>query len=74
MNGNGKTPQVSISTLVQTKWSHGDFYGVISSLIERRSSGKLVLSLSQGGIVGVEFTEKSSCPEASCGDTLGATT
>ena len=59
-NGNGKPLQVCISTLVKTKWSSGDFYQTISKLLQSKPSGELTIFISQGGIIGVEFTERAS--------------
>jgi len=59
-NGNGKTPQVSISTLIQTKYQGGDLYQAISQLLERRPTGKLLINVSQGGINSMEWVENAS--------------
>lgn len=59
-NGNGKPVQVSISTLVKTKWSGGDFYATISHLLQSKPSGDLTLHISQGGIIGVEWIERAT--------------
>lgn len=56
-SGNGKLPQVSISTLIQTRWNGGDLYQTISQLLERKPTGKLLINVSQGGINSVEWTE-----------------
>jgi hypothetical protein len=58
-NGNGKSTKVSISTLVKTTFSGGDFHSVISQLLQRKPTGTLVVHLSEGGINGVELTEKT---------------
>lgn len=56
-NGNGKSTQVSISTLVRTTYQGGDLYQTISQLLERRPTGKLLVNVSQGGINSIEWTE-----------------
>ena len=59
-NGNGHKPQISISTLVKTTFSGGDPYVTISQLLERKPTGALLLRISQGGIIGVEWEEKNN--------------
>jgi hypothetical protein len=58
-NGNGKLPQVSISTLVKTRFNGGDLYQTISQLMDKKPTGLLSLKLSQGGILYAEWTEES---------------
>jgi len=60
MNGNGKSPQVSISRLIHVRWHAGDPYLAISQLLETKPTGTLLLHISQGTVNGLEWTEKNN--------------
>lgn len=52
--------QVVISTFTRMVCHGGDIHQAISKIFSRKSSGKLTLNVSQGGIQSLEWVEKTN--------------